>query len=336
MSDSTTGVYKAQAPIRICDIGGWTDIKIARRGAVLNFAVSYYAKVRVEVNSGHEIVLRARDFGSEIRLKRGEISYEGEHQLLKAALKVMNLPSGLVVDIYADVPPGCGTGTSAAISVALLGALMCASGQIPLPAKVAALAHRLETEELGYESGVQDQYASAYGGVAHLLIPEYPRVVYSPVRLPSEVICELEHRLFFVDSGMGHKSSDVHKQVIAQVLANPFTLETMEELAALVEPAANALYSAELDAFGQIVREAGELQKSFHPQISTPEIARIEEVALAHGAAACKINGAGGGGTVSVLAKEGCRKPIMEALKNQGFESYPIKIDFMGLQTWQL
>jgi hypothetical protein len=39
MAISRSRLIKCSAPIRICDLGGWTDTWFARHGAVLNIAV---------------------------------------------------------------------------------------------------------------------------------------------------------------------------------------------------------------------------------------------------------------------------------------------------------
>lgn len=45
MPDSPLYTLHAQAPIRICDIGGWTDTWFAKYGSIFNIAVSPYAQV---------------------------------------------------------------------------------------------------------------------------------------------------------------------------------------------------------------------------------------------------------------------------------------------------
>ena len=42
----------ALAPVRICDLGGWSDTWFARRGSVLNIAVKPYVQCIVEVDDG--------------------------------------------------------------------------------------------------------------------------------------------------------------------------------------------------------------------------------------------------------------------------------------------
>ena len=83
----------------------------------------------------------------------------------------MDLPDefGLTVNIYSDAPPGASTGTSAAVAVALIGALDTLTEGKLAPFEVAKLAHSLETEKLGLECGIQDQLASSYGVLIHTL-----------------------------------------------------------------------------------------------------------------------------------------------------------------------
>ena len=328
-------IWKAKAPNRILDIGGWTDTHFAKKGAVLNFAVDLFARVNVQITDSHEIIIRARDYGADLKVDLDDIQYNGEHDLLKAALKTMGIDHGLIVEIYADVPPGCGTGTSAAVSVALLGVLFRVKGLVPLPEKIAQLAHRLETEELGYESGIQDQFAATLGGINLLDIYKYPFVSSSKVCLNEEILAELESRLLIVFEGSGHSSSEIHKDVIEQIKQAPETKGKLKQLAALPLLAVEALHQGNLLAFANCMNENNHLQKLLHPEISTQRIERIEKIALRHGAIACKINGAGGGGSVTVLADAGGYRNIAEALERAGFQTRLVNFNFGGLQTWQ-
>ena len=64
-----------------------------------------------------------------------------------------------------DRPGGCSTGTSAAVSVALIGALDARTPGRMTPGEVAAKAHEVETVYLKLQCGIQDQIPSAYGGI---------------------------------------------------------------------------------------------------------------------------------------------------------------------------
>ena len=54
----------AVAPIRICDIGGWTDTWFAGFGAVFNIAVYPYVEVQIQVSSSEREPGSPAEYGS--------------------------------------------------------------------------------------------------------------------------------------------------------------------------------------------------------------------------------------------------------------------------------
>ena len=167
MSEKELRIINATAPIRICDLGGWTDTWFAGRGTVLNMGVYPYAEAQIFVRKtpggrNREIVIHAENFGDRYAMPL-PIEYE-KHPLLEACLDIMNVPEDvdLEVNLYSHAPPGGSTGTSAAISVALLGALDLLTPGRMTPHEIAALAHRVETEKLGLQCGIQDQLCSGF------------------------------------------------------------------------------------------------------------------------------------------------------------------------------
>ena len=71
----------------------------------------------------------------------------------------MRLPGGVSVEvsIACDIPAGASTGTSAAVTVALLAALDRARGGSLSGLEIARAAHDVETGRLGQQCGIQDQ-----------------------------------------------------------------------------------------------------------------------------------------------------------------------------------
>ncbi|MCK4239808.1 MAG: GHMP kinase, partial [Candidatus Lokiarchaeota archaeon] len=206
-------VIYSRAPVRVCDIGGWTDTWFYKQGAVINFCVDLYSYIRLVENNSNSINIISENLDLNAKIKDyRQIEYDGILDLLKAAVKRMEIKSGL--DIYArsDAPPSCGTGTSASIAVALIGALSKFSDKYLSPYQIAELAHKLETEELGLESGVQDQYAAAFGGINFMEI-NYPIVKISNIKVDNKRIFELESQMILVYFG-SRSSSEMHLQVI--------------------------------------------------------------------------------------------------------------------------
>ena len=329
-------VVESRAPNRILDFGGWTDTHFSGSGRVVNLAVSLFAHVTLVARQRPGSTVHILDYGD--RLEVADVvrqQYGTKHDLLLAALKLMPLDCGVDVFISADVPPGCSTGSSAAITVSLLKALSLLAGR-PLAAhELARLAHRIETEELGHECGIQDQIASAYGGVNYIAMDKYPEARVSPIRPAEEMRLALESRLLLVYEGQGHLSSDVHRQVIEE-LGRPGSAvrECLDGLAGCAEVAKSAFIRADLPALSAAMNENNRLQKRLHPGITTPRIERIEAIARDRGAEGAMINGAGGGGSITLLCRPGMRTPVAHALREDGFTILPCTLSFDPAMAW--
>ena len=157
--DGNGWVINAVAPIRICDLGGWTDTWFAGTGTILNIGVYPYAEIQIHVTrtprgQDRNITIFAENYGERYAFKSGP-EYD-RHPLLEASIDMMDVPDDLSfeVNIYSGAPAGCSTGTSAAVAVALLGALDLLTPGRRTPHEVAALAHRVETEKLGLQCGI--------------------------------------------------------------------------------------------------------------------------------------------------------------------------------------
>ena len=172
-------VVNSVAPIRICDNGCWTDTWFAGHGQVFNVAVYPYAEVQIAVHRGGDaadrVVLHPENFGDAYPVRHHAAPW-GPHPLLEAALAYMKVPGDLrlEVTIHSEAPAGAGTGTSAAVTVALVGALDALTPGRLTAHEVAAAAQRVETEMLHRQCGIQDQLASAYGGINYIEMFAYP------------------------------------------------------------------------------------------------------------------------------------------------------------------
>lgn len=325
----------SKAPVRINDIGGWTDTWFYKNGAVFNFAVDLYSHVRIEENKTKSIKIVSENLNLSTEIKNyNKIEYDGTLDLLKAAVKRMEIKSGLSIFIRAESPPGCGTGTSASVTVALIAALSRYLNKKMRPYQIAELAHKLETEELHLESGVQDQFAAAYGGINFMEI-DYPSVNISNINVDENKICKLENQLILVYLS-SRSSSNMHKAVINNYENGlKSTLDAFETIKNCAYEMRRAIHSADLKKIGTIMYRNWEAQKQLHPLMVNPIIEKTERVARENGAIGFKCNGAGGGGSVTILAEVGNEDIIKKKLNEIGLKILPAKLDFKGVQTWE-
>jgi len=338
-------VIRSFAPIRICDNGGWTDTWFARTGRIFNIAVYPCVEVQVRARErrGDEphITVNAENYGDRFTLteERGKFKRQ---PLLEATIEFMNVPADAHLDIaiHSEAPGGCSTGTSAAVSVALIGALDRIAGGAMTPRDVARAAHRIETELLGQQSGIQDQIAAAYGGINYIEMFEYPEAKVNPIRLPDAMAWELESRLSLVFAGIAHSSSDVHEMVIRELESAGPDASKLQPLRRTAEQSRDALLAGDFRALGRAMIENTAAQENLHPALIGPDHRRIIEIAAAHGAAGWKVNGAGGtGGSVTILS--GADRTVQRAMLREvqaaepRYRNIPVRLNREGLRVWE-
>ncbi|MBN2206170.1 MAG: GHMP kinase [Candidatus Aminicenantes bacterium] len=336
----------ARAPLRVNDIGGWTDTWFARRGRVLNLAVGPPVEVQVaavrRLRAGATVLVHAENYGQSFRVDPARPS-SGFHPLLQTAVRTLPPPAGWSVEVrlHSPVPAGISTGTSAAVCVALLGALDALRGGRLGPAALAALAHRVETEKLGRQSGIQDQISAAYGGICDIDIEDYPRARVERIKPGADVVRELERRLCLVYLGRPHRSSAIHESVIARLEAAGGRSRALERLAAFAGRARRALLAGDLDAYGAVMAENNEAQRALHPRLVSERADRVIAIARKHGAAGWKVNGAGGaGGSLTILssADDGLRRRMIEGISGLGggVRRLPLVLSPSGFAAWEI
>jgi D-glycero-alpha-D-manno-heptose-7-phosphate kinase len=324
----------SRAPTRICDIGGWTDTWFYPKGAVFNFSVDLYSYVRISKKETKTIKINSEnlDINTEIR-DLNHIEYDGTLDLLKAAIKRLNINTGLDIYVRTDSPPACGIGTSASISVALIAALARLLRKPFNNMEIADLAHKLETEELKLESGVQDQYAAAFGGI-NLMEINYPQINLTRIKVNREKICKLENQMILIYFS-SRSSNLMHKAVIDNYKrGEKNTVESFELMERCAYDMKKAIESDNLKDIGVVMNENWNAQKKLHPSMTNPLINKAERIAREYGAIGFKLNGAGGGGSATILADFGCEYIIEKKLVENEFQLLPFRLNFNGVETW--
>ena len=340
-------IVRSVAPMRICDNGGWTDTWFAGRGKVFNIAVS--PCVHVEVRATDSPTVRGAPrfavcAGNE-ELHHGlahETVGAQEHPLLHAAVACAGLPPTIQLDVnvWSKVPAGCSTGTSAAVTVALVGALDVLKGGNLSRHDLAMAAYHVEANVLGRQCGVQDQLAAAYGGINYIEITNFPHAAVHQVTVSDSLERELERRLLLFFVGKSHNSSKVHEQVIARLQRSPPEVDALNALRAAAERSRDALLRGDFDALGRAMIDNTAAQVALSPALVGEAHQIAIRAAQAHGALGWKVNGAGGdGGSVTVLAEPDakCQRGVIRGIKAAcaAFEHIPIRICNSGIRCWE-
>lgn len=284
--------------------------------------------MRIEAYEGVAPVMLHLDTFDESYPFHPSVDRPSRHPLVEAAIDTFPPPHGthVRISIESGVPPGCGTGTSAAVAVALIGALGAVRGEGRSPREIAYEAFRLETDVLGLQSGTQDQLCAAFGGINYLRIDPFPDAAVT--QLPTWD--ELGSNLSLTFLGRAHNSSEVHDGVIARLdslAGEPFTL-----LRRAADAAHDAIMSQNLKAFGQAMIANTAAQTNLHPDVIGADALALIQSAKTSGALGWKVNGAGGdGGSVTVLFDSPDEKAVFETNVPDHYVVIPIRIADTGL-----
>lgn len=339
-------VIRSRAPTRIDFAGGTTDLPAFRNaevGAVINAAIMRYAYCALRETEGNGIRIVSQDLGTFVEAKDiRELEYDGNLDLLKAAVRALELPGGLEITVRCDAPPGAGTGSSASVGVALLGLLdrlrqvrSDERGTLMTRFEIAEMACRLEAD-LGIVGGKQDQYAAAAGGFSYMRF-EGESVGVEAIEVPDAVLAELEKHLVLCYSGQSRLSGDTNfKMISAYEGGDPTVVEAMRGVKRIAGEMYRALLEADLDWFGELLNEEWEARSKLHSEVVTPKMAQMREAGMKAGAAGAKVCGAGGGGCMIFLARPDQEGPVRQALEDTGGRILDFSFDTRGLQVWQV
>jgi len=345
--DRLPKLIHARAPLRVNDIGGWTDTWFAREGWVLNMAIAPPVEVQVKVFENRErrkkrVLLHTENYGESFWINPDRPA-ASPHPLLQSLIARLRPAEALKleVNLYSPVPAGISAGTSAAVSVALLGALSYLNeGEIVLK-DIISLAHRVETEDLSQQSGVQDQICAAYGGVCFIHMYRYPHSRVERLDLDPWIWEELNRRLCLIYLGKPHLSSAIHERVIARLRGGGAEWKTLERLKELPALAKTALLEGDLAALGAVMVENTECQRHLCKELVSSRADAVAAVARKFEASGWKVNGAGGkGGSMTILASpdDGLKRKMLRAIVRlgNGIRPLPASLSATGLEAWEI
>jgi D-glycero-alpha-D-manno-heptose-7-phosphate kinase len=335
---------KSSAPTRICDNGGWTDTWFAQYGVVFNIAVSPTVEVQLsvfkdDINSA-PLTINALNYNERYSIEQPKGRYS-KHPLIEAIFDCVPIPKGqaLELSIFSEAPAGCSTGTSASVTVAVIGALDCLTPGRLNRSEVAATAHKVETELLHRQCGVQDQIAATFGGINFIEIDQYPQTRVHRIKLPGVVERDLEARLALVYVGRSHSSSHLHEMVIRELQdAGPHALK-LKRLRGTAAKSRDALSVGNFVALGRAMIENTEAQRDLHPELIGAAHQQIIDIAREYGALGWKVNGAGGeGGSVTLLTgpDPAVRRSMLRTIEstNPSYRNISIRLNDFGLCVW--
>ncbi len=333
-------IVRSKAPLRISFGGGGTDVPPypeERGGAVLSTTIDKYAYCTLVAREDDSINVKSLDYDIVAKYTvNGQMSYDGKLDLVKAAIKKLEVKTGCDLFLHSDAPPGSGLGTSSALVVALVGAF---KQWLRLPFTdydIAELAHHIEREEAGIKGGKQDQYAATFGGFNFMEFLGKTTIV-NPLRIKWDTLNELEYRLMLCYTGGTRLSAGIiDDQMRGYTQKKGDVVSALDETKELAFSMKNALLLGNVNDFGLLLHQAWCCKKRFSTKMTDPGIDEMYEVARQNGAIGGKLLGAGGGGYLLFLCEFDKRHILAARLEAAGGKVVSFTFDLRGMQSWEV
>ena len=318
----------SRAPTRITLGGGGTDLEsyYSRYGGFLIAgAINKYCTILASPRFYTNIRLSYSK--TEIRNNVGEI----EHRIFRAALQLTDINESIELHSTADVPAGCGLGTSSSFTAALLNALHTYKRQFITQRQVAEEACHIEIDILGEPIGKQDQYMAAFGGLNCLTFEKNGDVIIEPLRVADEIHDQLENNLILFFTGTERSASQILRDQDTKSKKNNQSLvENLHHIKEIGLETRKYLENGQIDMLGELFHAHWETKKKRSSAISSPIIDECYETAIKNGALGGKLIGAGGGGFLMFYCKNGEKHKVIESIQKMGLKWERFHFDFDG------
>lgn len=313
----------AQSPARISLIGGGTDVPPycdRYGGKVLSMAINIRQHVELLTdNDKWEITSNTFPWDADPKLFYTILEHFGINGMHHS--KIRSSFDGIL---------GAGLGSSGSAAVALIAAIYKLQGKAINKHEIAKIAWEIEVEKMGWFGGLQDQYASAFGGTNVIEITNdlTRKVTIRPI--PKDWVNTLYPWMVLFYIGGTRKSKDIQKKFNTISKGQKVALD---KLKGMVDIVVGSLMNGNIQKLGRLLDEAWELKKQTNKKVTNTRIDTLYNIAKRQGALGGKICGAGQSGYFLFIISPAQRKKLVEKMATQGCEQIDFVPDWQGVET---
>ena len=312
-------IIETSAPTRVDLAGGTIDIPplyLFHEGAsTVNFAVDLLAKCRIETRDDDRIILQSVDRGVMFETtldKMGELKNEPRLELLAKLVYFFKPETGFEMVTESLAPAGAGLAGSSTLNIACIGALNKLTGDRYTPDRFIPIAAAVECQVIKVPTGYQDYHSAQYGGVSS--------IHFGPEGMHREALDidtkTLHDRIVVCYTGEPRNSGTNNWEITKRHIDGDKELfDLFEGIRDTSIAVREALLASDWDEVGEVLQKSHPQRKRLSPNITTAHMDKLIDNALANGAIAPKVCGAGGGGCIAFFCEEGRKLDVENAIK---------------------
>ena len=340
-------IIRARAPLRLGLAGGGTDVSPyadEHGGFVLNATIDRYAYAVIKTLGNNTVRFVATDqLTTEEHALNSSFDLTGTLNLHKAVYNEMvqrynhGKPISLDLCTFCDAPVGSGLGSSSTLVVVMIRAF---AELLNLPLDdytLSQLAYKIERVDCGLQGGRQDQYSATFGGFNFMEFYANDRAVINPLRVKNWIICELEASLLLFYTGVSRESAKIIADQSGNIRAgHADAVEAMHGIKREALVMKECLLRGDFEGIVSSMRMGWDSKKRSARTVSNPHIEQIYDAAMAAGARAGKVSGAGGGGFMMFFVPPEQRMDVTRALGQFDGEVSNCHFTKHGTQAWRI
>jgi len=320
------------APTRIDLAGGTIDIwplYLFHPGAqTINAAISIRAHARLETRTDDKVVIRSEDTGGVVEVNDWrELRHTPDLRLLSLIAHFFEA-RGVTLTTTSESPAGAGIAGSSALTVAVCAAFADWRRTHYEPEALLQIAMNVEAQTINVPTGLQDYRPALYGGLAALEL-EVDGIRRVPLTVDPT---ELESRIVLCYTGEPRNSGTNNWEITKKHIdGDRFVFDCFERIRDTAAVMREALNKADWDGVGHAIAEEWNNRKRLAPGVTTPAIEGLIAAAMAAGATAAKVCGAGGGGCLFCYGPPEKNAAIRAALAEGGARLLDYRLERDGL-----
>src|SRR3990167_3511914 len=226
----TNGMIITRTPYRISFVGGGTDYHTwyqKHGAAVLSVTINHYCRLHCRFLPPF-FEHKSRIIYSKVEEVKRHADIQ--HPAVRAILQYLKINNGIEIHHQGDLPARSGLGSSSAFSVGLLNAMYGLMGMISNKRELACEAIHIERHILKENVGVQDQIATAYGGLNKIVINANGHFEAMPLILSGKRLNELQDHLLLFFTGISRTASDIAGEKIKSIPNKTQELHRMQNM----------------------------------------------------------------------------------------------------------
>ena len=337
-------IIRSKAPLRLGLAGGGSDVSPYSDlygGLILNATINLSAYCTIETQEEAMVRVDAYDCDTHVECPLDD-TLAAAPDLVRGVYRRLvkdygPVPGGFRITTYNDAPAGSGLGTSSTMVVCILKSF---AEWMNLPLgdyETARLAYEIERKDLALAGGKQDQYAAAFGGFNYMEFHKDDVVIVNPLKIKAWVVDELESSMVLYYTGRSRSSAAIiSEQQKNTSSGNAVAIDAMHRIKQSSVDMKLALLKGDMAEFGRILGRAWEDKKKMAGAITNPVIQEAFDTAMAAGAVAGKVSGAGGGGFIMLMVPPERKMAVVRALEALPGKVVPFQFTERGAHAWRV